>query len=79
MMDAFYFIFFKKKMPLISTYIVNISIHNLQFSPAKAINEIGYKQEVDFEEGITRTVAWYMESKENNDSTHVAYSLVKFL
>ena len=47
-------------MPLISTYIVNISIHNLQFSPAKAINEIGYKQEVDFEEGITRTVAWYM-------------------
>ncbi len=63
LMDAFYFIFSEKKMPLISTYIVNTSIHNLQFSPAKAIKEIGYKQEVGFEEGIRRTVAWYQTQK----------------
>ena len=66
LLDAFYFIFSEKKMPLISTYIVNTSIHNLQFSPAKAIKEIGYKQEVGFEEGIRRTVGWYKKLKENN-------------
>ena len=61
--DAFHYLFNRKKMPLISTYIVNTSTHNLYFSAAKAQREIGYKQQVSFEEGIRRTVAWYQQQK----------------
>ncbi|MFN8321583.1 MAG: NAD-dependent epimerase/dehydratase family protein [Chitinophagales bacterium] len=63
LMDAIHFLFFRKKMPLISAYIVNTSTHHLHFSPAKAVEEIGYRQIVSFEEGIRRTVAWYRSSK----------------
>lgn len=62
-MDIFHFLFLRKKMPLISTYIVNTSTHDLHFSSEKAIREIGYKQVVSFEEGITRTIAWYQKQK----------------
>lgn len=50
-------------MPLISTYIVDTSTHDLHFSSAKAQREIGYEQVVGFEEGIKRTVAWYQKQK----------------
>ncbi len=63
LMDAFYFLFLRKKMPLISTYIVNTSTHDLYFSSAKARREIGYQQRVGFEEGIKRTVQWYKKDK----------------
>lgn len=62
-MDVIHFLFLRKKMPLISTYIVNTSTHDLHFSPAKAQSEIGYKQLISFEEGIKRTVAWYQKQK----------------
>lgn len=62
-MDVIHFLFLRKKMPLISTYIVNTSTHDLHFSPTKAQREIGYKQLVSFEEGIKRTVAWYQKQK----------------
>ena len=62
-MDAIHFLFLRKKMPLISTYIANTSTHDLHFSSAKAQREIGYKQLVSFEEGIKRTVAWYQKQK----------------
>jgi nucleoside-diphosphate-sugar epimerase len=58
-LDAVHFLFMRTKMPLISTYIVNTSTHHLQFSSAKAQSEIGYRQQVSFEEGIKRTVEWY--------------------
>ncbi len=58
-LDAVHFLFMRKKMPLISTYIVNTSTHHLQFSAAKAQRDIGYRQQVSFEEGINRTVEWY--------------------
>ncbi len=58
-LDALHFLFLRKKMPLISTYIVNTSTHNLQFSSAKAQREIGYVQQVGFGEGVKRTVDWY--------------------
>ena len=35
-MDVVHFLFLRKKMPLISTYIVNTSTHDLHFSSAKA-------------------------------------------
>ncbi len=62
-MDLIHFLFLRKQMPLISTYIVNTSTHHLHFSSAKAQREIGYKQQVGFEEGIKRTVAWYKKQK----------------
>lgn len=61
--DTFCFLFARKKMPIISMYIVNVAIHNLHFSSTKAQQEIGYKQQVSFEEGIKRTVAWYKREK----------------
>jgi nucleoside-diphosphate-sugar epimerase len=57
--DCFYFLFLRNKMPLISTYIVNTSTHDLHFSSRKAQDMIGYKQKVSFEEGVRRTVEWY--------------------
>ncbi len=62
-MDVIHFLFLRKKMPLISTYIVDTSTHDLHFSSAKAQREIGYEQVVGFEEGIKRTVAWYQKQK----------------
>lgn len=61
LIDAFYFTFLRNKMPLISTYIVNTSTHHLYFSSEKAQKEIGYKQQVSYEEGIKRTVQWYLQ------------------
>ncbi len=63
LLDAAHFLFLRKKMPLISTYIVNTSTHHLHFSSAKAQREIGFKQIVSFEEGIKRTVQWYQKQK----------------
>lgn len=65
-MDLIHFLFLRKQMPLISTYIVNTSTHNLHFSSAKAQREIGYKQIVSFEEGVKRTVAWYQKQKNHS-------------
>lgn len=65
LIDTIYFVFLRKKMPLISTYIVNTSTHHLHFSPAKAVEEIGYRQVVSLEEGIRRTVDWYKAQKNN--------------
>ncbi len=62
-MDLIHFLFLRKQMPLISTYIVNTSTHHLHFSSAKAQREIGYKQQISFEEGVKRTVAWYKKQK----------------
>ena len=62
-MDLIHFLFLRKKMPLISTYIINTSTHDLHFTSAKAQREIGYKQLVSFEEGVKRTVAWYQKQK----------------
>ena len=61
--DAFHFLFLRKKMPLISTYIVNTSTHHLHFSSEKAQREIGYQQIVNFNEGIKRSVNWYQSLK----------------
>ncbi len=65
-MDVFHFLFLRKKMPLISTYIVNTSTHDLHFSSEKARREINYNQVVGFEEGIKRTVEWYQLQKQND-------------
>jgi nucleoside-diphosphate-sugar epimerase len=58
--DLVYFLFLRTRMPLISTYIVNTATHNLHFSAAKAQREIGYEQKVSYEEGVKRTVDWYV-------------------
>ncbi len=63
MVDVFHFLFLRKKMPLISTYIVNTSTHDLHFSSEKAQREIGYRQMVSFREGVKRTVSWYLSQK----------------
>jgi len=36
---------------------------NRVFSIAKAENELGYKPEVELDEGIKETIRWYIESK----------------
>lgn len=61
--DCFYFLFLHSKMPLISTYIVNTSTHDLHFSSRKAKETIGYTQKISFEEGVRRTVEWYKSLK----------------
>jgi nucleoside-diphosphate-sugar epimerase len=67
LLDAFHFLFSRKRMPLISTYIVNTSTHDLHFSAEKAQREIGYKQQISFEEGIKRTVEWYKKQKTTSE------------
>ncbi|HWB64559.1 MAG TPA: NAD-dependent epimerase/dehydratase family protein [Chitinophagales bacterium] len=65
--DAFYFVFMRGKMPLFSTYIVNTSTTNLYFTPDKARREIGFTQVVPFNEGVARTVAWYKSLAAKNN------------
>ena len=49
-------------MPALSTYMIDAAATNLHFTPAKAIQQIGYKQQVSYNEGIARTVDWYLKN-----------------
>ena len=69
LVDAFHFLFSRKKMPLISTYIIKTASTNLHFTSTKAISEIGYRPQIAFEEGIRKTVEWYLKEIEANDET----------
>ncbi len=63
MIDALHFAALRKKMPIISTYIVKTATHDIHFSPKKAMQEIGYRPRVKLHEGLERTVAWYRTLK----------------
>ena len=48
------------------TYVTDRKGHDRRYAidPAKAEREIGWKPETDFDEGITRTIEWYMSHSE---------------
>lgn len=57
--DMVHFTILRKIMPLLSTYTVNSSNHDLHFISVKAEKEIGYVQKVSFNDAIERTWEWY--------------------
>lgn len=59
LVDFIYYTFLRNKMPILSTYIVKTATHDIHFTPAKAMQEIGYAPQVDLEEGLRRTAQWY--------------------
>ena len=48
------------------TYVTDRPGHDLRYAidPTKIREELGWKPEVSFEEGIRRTVSWYLENQE---------------
>ncbi|MHA1757194.1 MAG: hypothetical protein ACTSVV_10525, partial [Promethearchaeota archaeon] len=58
-LDLIYRIFLRKKMPIISVYTLKVSKYNLYFKPDKAIKELGFKTNIDFNTGVEKTIEWY--------------------
>lgn len=48
------------------TYVTDRAGHDLRYAidSTKIMNELGWKPSLQFEEGLTRTVAWYLENQE---------------
>lgn len=61
--DLVYMTLLRNKMPIISTYIVNTATHNIHFTAAKAVNQIGYTPQVKLNQGLQKTVEWYRTLK----------------
>lgn len=53
----------RKKPPAIERKSVESVYTDRAFDTAKAKEELGYKPEVEFEEGIAKTIAWFIEYK----------------
>ncbi len=59
-MEALWKLFRSKKPPLITRYAVWLMGRKVYFSIEKAQKELGWEPEVSYEEGIRRTVEWYV-------------------
>ncbi|MGQ4875502.1 MAG: NAD-dependent epimerase/dehydratase family protein [Promethearchaeia archaeon] len=65
LLDLIYRIFLRKKMPIISVYTLKVSKYNLYFKPDKAIKELGFKTNIDFNTGVEKTIEWYRKFSKN--------------
>jgi nucleoside-diphosphate-sugar epimerase len=52
-----------KNAPLLTRYRLNVTKFNLVFFNGRAREVLGFNPKVDFEEGIRRTVDWYLDWK----------------
>ena len=48
------------------TYVTDRAGHDLRYAidPAKLMNELGWKPSVTFEQGLEKTVQWYLDNQE---------------
>lgn len=65
--ESLYRLFGVKTAPLLTRYRVSLQAYHLHFDCRKAREELGYRPQVDLEEGIRRTVAWYQKAKQIDD------------
>ena len=66
-MEVLWKLFRSKKPPLVTRYAVWLMGRKVYFSIEKAQKELGWKPAVNYEEGIRRTVEWYL-AQETNES-----------
>ncbi|MGV9206092.1 MAG: NAD-dependent epimerase/dehydratase family protein [Promethearchaeia archaeon] len=59
LIDTFFRIFLRKKMPTISMYTLKLSKYDLFFQSDKAERILGYMPQVSFKEAIKNTIKWY--------------------
>ena len=60
MLEALWKLFRSKKPPLATRYAVWLMGRKVYFSIEKAQKELGWQPEVNYEDGIRRTVQWYL-------------------
>lgn len=60
-MELLYTVLRIKKPPLLTRGRVNMFYDNIEYSTEKARTQLGFTAEYSLEEGIKKTVAWYME------------------
>lgn len=59
LIDTFYRIFRRMKMPKISMYTLKVSKYDLFFQSDKAKKLLGYEPKISFKEAIKETIKWY--------------------
>ena len=62
-LELIYTIFNIKSPPLLTRGRVNMFYDNIEFSPHKAENILGFTNEYTLEEGVKKTVKWYKDRK----------------
>lgn len=60
-------LFRMKKPPMITRYAVWLMGRRCYFSAEKARRELGWKSTVQYQEGVTKTIAWLREQEEKAD------------
>lgn len=66
-MVGFYKLLRIKKSPPLNFYRINIMRKDLAFTNTKIKSELGYNPPIEIDEGINRTLEFYLESKENKE------------
>lgn len=61
LLDIIHRLFLRKKLPLISIYMIKVAKYNLYFKSDKAKIELGYEPQITIEEGIKHTIEWYRD------------------
>ncbi|MHA1292688.1 MAG: NAD-dependent epimerase/dehydratase family protein [Promethearchaeota archaeon] len=64
-LDLFYRIFLRKKLPIISMYTLKVAKYNLYFKSDKAKNDLGYQSKIHLDEAIKKTFLWYKKIYKN--------------
>ncbi len=59
LLDSFYRIFLRNKLPKICMYTLKVAKTDLYFKSDKAKKELGYVSNVKFEDAIKKTISWY--------------------
>lgn len=64
MMEIFGRLFRRKKPPLATRYAIWLMGRRVYFSTDKAKLQLGWEPEVSYEEGVRRTVQWYLQQEQ---------------
>lgn len=62
LLELIYTLFRSNKPPLLSRSRINMFYDNIEYSTKKAFDLLGFRNEYSLEEGIQRTVNWYIEN-----------------
>jgi len=66
LMVGFYKLFRIKKSPPLNFYRINVMRRDRAFVNTRISNEVGYKPPIEFEEGVKRTIDFYLDTKKKN-------------
>ena len=69
-MEVLWKLFHSKKPPLVTRYAAWLMGRKVYFSIEKAQKELGWEPAVSYEEGIRRTVEWYLAQEANASDQH---------